>query len=80
MKGTAVHLVKRIVIFVVTFVIIGGAAGILSIMFVFNVHGGLLPLNIAPLGYVLEAVAAALISWRVACIVVPKRTIRDSVI
>jgi hypothetical protein len=73
-------LFKRIVIFVVAFALIGGAAGILSIMFIFNVHGGFLPLNIAPLGYSLEAVAAALVSWRVACIVVPKGTIRDSVV
>ena len=58
--------------FVVMLLLLCAISGALSVMYIFNVHGGLLPIGLAPIGYALEAIAAVFFAWRFAVRIVPK--------
>jgi hypothetical protein len=80
MQEPLVRKLMRLATFVAIFAVLCAIVGLLSIMFLFNVHGGILSFRVAPLCYGLEALAAALIAWRLARIIVPTGADRDEVV
>lgn len=71
---------KRVIVLLAAFGLLCSLLGVPSIMYVFNVHGGLLPLKFAPFGFGLEAVLAALVSIRIAFSSVPRHVMRRNIV
>lgn len=63
---------QRLGIFLIVFLALCGAEGALSIIYIFNVHDGFLPLRLAPYVFGFEAIAAAIVALVVATKVVPR--------
>lgn len=72
MSPRASLLALRLVWALLAFAVIGGLAATFTVAYVFNVHGGLLPLRFAPAGLAVEALIVAWVSYRISCSLVPR--------
>jgi hypothetical protein len=79
MSSRASRLALRLVWFLLAFIFIGGLAAAFTVTYVFNVHGGLLPLRFAPVGLAVEALVVVWVSFRIACSLVPRSGANDDV-